>query len=185
LNLGHCHPKVVEASKAQAEKLVHTCFGSVMHESFIRVAERLSKITPGKFPKATALFNSGSEAIENSIKISRAYTKRPAVICFDYAFHGKTLLATSLDGTVRPLKVGYGPFVPEIYRFPVAYCYRCSFGLSYPECSMRCLEFIKQGFLTTVNPEQVAALVIEPVIGGISAGTARNLPGAWHSVCLG
>ena len=165
LNLGHCHPKVVEAAKAQAEKLVHTCFGSVMQEPFIRVAERLSKITPGKFPKATALFNSGSEAIENSIKISRAYTKRPAVICFDYAFHGKTLLATSLDGTVKPLKVGYGPFVPEIYRFPVAYCYRCPFGLSYPDCSMRCLEFIKQGFLTTVDPEQVAALVIEPVIG--------------------
>jgi 4-aminobutyrate aminotransferase/(S)-3-amino-2-methylpropionate transaminase len=165
LNLGHGHPKVVEAAKAQAEMLVHTCFGSVMHEPFIRIAERLSKITPGKFPKATALFNSGSEAIENSIKIARAHTKRPAVICFDYAFHGKTLLATSLDGTVKPLKAGYGPFFPEIYRFPVAYCYRCPFGLSYPDCSMRCLEFIKQGFLTTVDPEQVAALVIEPVIG--------------------
>lgn len=164
-NLGHCHPIVVEAAKTQIDKLIHTCFGSVMHEPFIRLAEKLSEITPGKFSKATALFNSGAEAIDNSIKIARAYTKRPAVICFDYAFHGKTLLATSLDGTVKPLKIGYGPFVPEVYRFPFAYCYRCPFGLSYPECSMQCLKFIKHGFLTTVDPEQVAAVLVEPVIG--------------------
>jgi len=164
-NLGHCHPKVVEAAKAQTEKLIHTCFGSVMYEPLIRLAEKLSVITPGEFPKATGFANSGSEAVEMAIKISRAYTKRPAIMCFDYAYHGKTLLTTSLDGTVRPLKIGYGPFVPEIYRFPFAYCYRCSFGLSYPECSMQCLKFIKQGFLTTVAPEQVAALLVEPVIG--------------------
>jgi len=120
---------------------------------------------PGKFAKATALFNSGAEAIDNSIKIARAYTKKPGVICFDHAFHGKTLLATTLNGTVKPLKIGYGPFVPEVYRFPFAYCYRCAFALPYPECSLQCLEFIKQGFLTRVDPEQVAALLIEPVPG--------------------
>lgn len=164
-NLGSRHPKVQEAVKKQLDKLVHTCFGAVMSEPFIRLAEKLSDITPGTFEKKTALFNSGSEAVDNAIKIARAYTKRRATIAFDGAFHGKTLLATTLNGMVKPLKQGYGPYISEVYRFPYPYCYRCPFSLGYPSCSLRCLKFIEEGFLTRVDAMDVAALIMEPMLG--------------------
>jgi 4-aminobutyrate aminotransferase / (S)-3-amino-2-methylpropionate transaminase / 5-aminovalerate transaminase len=133
-SLGNRNGKVIEAVKKQLDKLVHTCFGAAMNEPFIRLAERLAEITPGSFEKRTPLFNSGSETVDNSIKIARVYTMRRATIAFDHAFHGKTLLAITLNGMVKPLKQGYGPYISEVYRFPYPYCYRCPFSLEYPSC---------------------------------------------------
>ena len=164
-NLGNRNAKVIDAVKKQLDKIIHTCFGAVMNEPFIRLAEKLAKVTPGDFEKKTALFNSGSEAVDNAIKIARAYTKRRATIAFDGAFHGKTLLATTLNGIVKPLKQGYGPYIPEVYRFPYPYCYRCPFDMKYPECSLKCLKFIEEGFLTRVDAADVAALILEPMLG--------------------
>jgi 4-aminobutyrate aminotransferase/(S)-3-amino-2-methylpropionate transaminase len=164
-NLGNRNTKVIDAVRKQLDKVVHTCFGAVMNEPFIRLAEKLAEITPGNFEKKTALFNSGSEAVDNAIKIARAHTKRRATIAFDGAFHGKTLLATTLNGIVKPLKQGYGPYISEVYRFPYPYCYRCPFGMKYPECSLRCLKFIEEGFLTRVDAVDVAALILEPMLG--------------------
>ena len=164
-NLGNRNPKVIDAAKKQLDKIVHTCFGAVMTEPFIRLAEKLAEITPGNFEKKTALFNSGSEAVDNAIKIARAYTKRRATIAFDGAFHGKTLLATTLNGMVQGLKQGYGPYISEVYRFPYPYCYRCPFSMKSTECSLRCLKFIEEGFLTRVDAADVAALILEPMLG--------------------
>ena len=164
-NLGNRNTKVIDAVKKQLDKIVHTCFGAVMNEPFIKLAEKLAEITPGNFEKKTALFNSGSEAVDNAIKIARAYTKRRATIAFDGAFHGKTLLATTLNGIVKPLKQGYGPYISEVYRFPYPYCYRCPFDMKYSECSLKCLKFIEEGFLTRVDATDVAALILEPMLG--------------------
>lgn len=109
--------------------------------------------------------NSGAEAVENAIKVARHHTKRPAVITFANAFHGRTYLAMSLTSKVMPYKFGFGPFMPEIYRMPYAYCYRCPFGLRYPECDTSCADYLKEFFIGDVAAESTAALLIEPVQG--------------------
>ena len=105
LNVGHSHPKVVEAIKAQADKFIHTCFGIAQYENYVELCERLNKLTPGNTPKKTALFNSGAEAVENSVKFARRITGRQGIIAFDGAFHGRTLLATTLTGKATPYKL--------------------------------------------------------------------------------
>jgi len=165
MNIGHCHPKVVEAIKDQAENYIHTCFHVVMYEPYVKLAEKLCKLTPGSFPKMAMFANSGAEAVENAVKIARYYTKRPAVIAFENAFHGRTLLAISLTSKVMPYKLGFGPFAPEIYRMPYAYCYRCPFGLKYPDCDVTCADYIKDFFVSNVAAESTAALVVEPIMG--------------------
>lgn len=164
-NAGHCPPAVVKAIKDQAGKFVHTCFHVVMYEPYVLLAEKLNRLTPGSFRKKTAFFNSGAEAVENSIKIARYHTGRSGVICFENAFHGRTLLGMSLTSKVMPYKKGFGPFAPEIYRMHYAYCYRCPLTLSYPDCGIACAEGIKEIFVNHVAPEQVAALIVEPVAG--------------------
>lgn len=124
LNSGHSAPRIVEAVTQQAKKLQHTCFMAVMYEPYVALAKKLSQITPGNHAKKTALFNSGAEAVENAIKIARKYTGRSAVIAFEHAFHGRTLLALSLTSKVNPYKEGFGPFAPEVYKFPIPYTYR-------------------------------------------------------------
>lgn len=166
LNVGHTAAAVVEAVRSQAERLTHSCFHVLPSEGYVEVARRLNGITPGRIPKKTVLFNSGAEAVENAVKIARAYTGRPAVICFEDAFHGRTLLALSLTSKVAPYKRGFGPFVSEVYRIPYAYCYRCPFGLSYPGCHVSCAEHLQDTFRKVVDPESVAALIVEPVLGG-------------------
>jgi 4-aminobutyrate aminotransferase/(S)-3-amino-2-methylpropionate transaminase len=131
----------------------------------VELAKRLNKITPGDFPKKTMFANSGAEAVENSIKIARHATGRTATIVFEDAFHGRTLLALSLTSKMKPYKFGFAPYVPEIYRMPYAYCYRCAFGLEYPSCELRCAYFLRDFFHTHVSAEQVAALIVEPVLG--------------------
>ena len=165
MNIGHCHPKVVAAIKDQAEKYTHTCFHVVMYEPYVKLAERLCILTPGSFPKMAMFANSGAEAVENAVKIARYYTKRPAIIAFENGFHGRTLLAMSLTSKVMPYKLGFGPFAPEIYRMPYAYCYRCPFGLKYPDCDVTCANYIKEFFVSNVAAESTAALVVEPIMG--------------------
>jgi 4-aminobutyrate aminotransferase/(S)-3-amino-2-methylpropionate transaminase len=109
--------------------------------------------------------NSGAEAVENAVKVARHATGRPAIIAFEDAFHGRTLLALSLTSKMKPYKFGFAPYAPEIYRMPYAYCYRCPFSLEYPSCEIECAYFLKEFFHTHISAEQVAALIVEPVLG--------------------
>ena len=151
MNIGHCHPKVVAAIKEQAEKLTHSCFMVNPYESAVNLAQKLCQITPGDFPQKAVFLNCGAEAVENAVKIARYYTKRPAIIVFENGYHGRTLLTMTMTSKVKPYKLGFGPFAPEIYRMP--------FGdVAGPE---KLHEF----FIKNVNPEAVAAVVAEPVQG--------------------
>ncbi len=164
-NIGHCDEEVVKAIKDQVDQYIHTCFHVVMYEPYVELAKKLNEITPGTFPKKTMFANSGAEAVENAIKIARHATGRPATIAFADAFHGRTLLALSLTSKMKPYKFGFGPYAPEIYRMPYAYCYRCAFGLEYPSCELSCAYYLKEFFATHISAEQVAALIAEPVLG--------------------
>ncbi len=165
LNVGHRAPRVVAAVRQQLDEFIHTCFSVAPYAKYVELAEKLNSLTPGNFPKKTLLVNSGAEAIENSIKIARAYTRRPAVICFEDAFHGRTLLAMSLTSKTHPYKAGFEPFATEIYRIPYAYCYRCSYGLQYPSCGTFCANHLEDAFKRVVAAESVAAVIVEPVLG--------------------
>ncbi len=164
-NVGHCHPKVVEAIQDQAAKYIHTCFHVAMYAPYIDLAARLNKLTPGSFSKMTMFANSGAESVENAVKIARYATNRPAIICFENAFHGRTLLGMTLTSKVNPYKLGFGPFAPEVYRAPSAYCYRCPFGLQYPSCDVACADYLEEMFLSHVAPESTAAVIAEPIQG--------------------
>jgi len=165
VNVGHCDEEVLKAVQDQMGRYIHTCFHVVMYEPYVELAKKLNEITPGAFPKKTMFVNSGAEAAENAVKIARHATNRTATIAFEDAFHGRTLLALSLTSKMKPYKFGFGPYAPEIYRMPYAYCYRCAFGLEYPSCEMRCAYFLRDFFDTHISAEQVAALIVEPVLG--------------------
>ena len=165
MNVGHSHPKVIEAIKDQAEKFTHTCFMVVPYGPVVELADKLCSLTPGTFPKKAIFINSGAEAVENAVKIARYYTKRTAVIAFEHGFHGRTFLTMSLTSKVKPYKLGFGPFAPEVYRMPYAYCYRCPLGLRYPSCDVACADYLREFFITHVAAESTAALVVEPITG--------------------
>jgi 4-aminobutyrate aminotransferase/(S)-3-amino-2-methylpropionate transaminase len=165
LNMGHRAPGVLAAVRGQMEKFLHVCFSMTPYESYIAVAEKLNALAPGKFAKKTFLANSGAEAVENAIKIARAYTKRPAVIAFEDAFHGRTYMSMALTSKTHPYKAGFEPFPGEIYRIPYAYCYRCSYGLKYPSCGTACASQLENAFKKVVAAETVAAVIAEPVLG--------------------
>ncbi|HEY5673622.1 MAG TPA: 4-aminobutyrate--2-oxoglutarate transaminase [Malonomonas sp.] len=165
INAGHCPEPVVAAIKAQADKLLHSCFMVGMYEPYVLLAEKLCQITPGDHAKKAMFVNSGAEAVENAIKIAKAYTKRPGVIAFEGGFHGRTLLTMTLTSKVKPYKHEFGPFAPEVYKAPAAYCYRCSYKSTYPSCNMACLEHFERFFISEVDPENIAAMIIEPVQG--------------------
>jgi 4-aminobutyrate aminotransferase/(S)-3-amino-2-methylpropionate transaminase len=158
LNVGHSHPKVVAAAHEQLERFAHTDFTIIPYEAYVTLAERLLERVPISAPTKAAFFNAGTEAIENAVKFARAYTKRPAVIAFEGAFHGRTLLSLSLTSKTHPYKAGLGPFAPEIYRVPFAQDYRG------PD-TLEALEALQRTLITQVAAETVAAIVIEPVQG--------------------
>jgi len=139
LNVGHSAPEVVAAIQRQAELETHTCFHVTANEPYIQLAERLNALVPGDGPHKTMFVNSGAEAVENAVKIARRATGRQAIVTFDHAFHGRTLLAMSLTAKVMPYKQGMGPFAPEIYRLPFAYPYRCPTGGE--DCAASCLAY--------------------------------------------
>jgi 4-aminobutyrate aminotransferase/(S)-3-amino-2-methylpropionate transaminase len=165
VNVGHRAEPILNAIREQLDQYLHTCFSVAPYEGYVQLAERLNLLTPGNFAKKTMLVNTGAEAVENAIKIARAYTKRPAVICFDDAFHGRTLLALSLTSKTHPYKAGFAPFPSDIYRIPYAYCYRCDFGLTYPSCAIACANHLEEVFKKVVAPESVAAIIAEPLLG--------------------
>lgn len=158
LNVGHRHPKVIAAIKNQVDSFLHTSFGIAQYEVYVEVAERLNRLAPGPTPKKTALFNSGAEAVENSIKFARRITGRPGVIAFEGAFHGRTLLAATLTGKSKPYKVGFGPLVPAVYHAP----YPDEFHGVSLKTAIAGVEHI---FKTMIPAEEVAAMIIEPVQG--------------------
>ncbi|OGP96727.1 MAG: 4-aminobutyrate transaminase [Deltaproteobacteria bacterium RBG_16_47_11] len=164
-NIGHCAEEVVSAIKDQADKYIHTSFHTLMYEPYVELAYKLNSITPGSFAKKTMFGNSGAEAIENAVKIARYYARRSGMIAFEGGYHGRTFLTMSLTGRVRPFKAGFGPFAADVYRLPFAYCYRCSYGLTYPSCDLRCAYALKDFFQTHVAPETVSCIVFEPVLG--------------------
>lgn len=161
LNAGHRAPRVTAAIREQLEKHLHLCFAVTPYEGYVAVAEKLNALAPGNFAKKTILINSGAEAIENAVKIARAYTKRPAVICFEDAFHGRTLLTMSLTSKTHPYKAGFQPFASDIYRIPYAYSYRHASGVSAEEFA----HYLEDAFKRSVAPESVAAMIAEPVLG--------------------
>ena len=164
--IGNSSPRVVDAVRHQVSEFTHTCFMVTPYEGYIEVCEHLNRLTPGSYPKRSALFNSGAEAVENAIKIARAYTRRTAVVAFDHAYHGRTNLTMALTAKSMPYKSGFGPFAPEVYRAPLSYPYRD--GLINKEwatngelAAERALTVIE----TQVGADNLAAIIIEPIIG--------------------
>jgi 4-aminobutyrate aminotransferase / (S)-3-amino-2-methylpropionate transaminase / 5-aminovalerate transaminase len=164
-NAGHRQAAVVDAIRSQLDKFLHTCVQVTPYEGYIRLAERMNEVTPGKFPKKTLFLNSGAEAVENAVKIARAYTKRPAILAFEDAFHGRTMMTLALTSKTHPYKAGFAPFPGEVYRVPFAYCYRCSYNLKYPSCDLYCARHLEDTFKRVVANEEVAAVIAEPVLG--------------------
>src|SRR3954469_3329938 len=158
LNVGHSHPQVVQAAQEQLERFSHTDYTVVPYEIYATLSERLLERAPFTGPAKAAFFNAGAEAVENAVKFARAYTRRPAVIAFEGAFHGRTLMSLSLTSKTRPYKAGLGPFAPEIYRVPFASDYRG------PD-SASALAALERALVTQVAPETVAAIVVEPIQG--------------------
>ena len=158
MNVGHAHPRVMQAVQEQLERATHTSFQVVHYESYLRLAERLCEVAPIAGARKAIFFSTGAEAIENAVKIARAATGRPAVISFRGGFHGRTLLALSLTGSVQPYKQDFGPYATEIYQTPFPYAYR---GWT-TQAAMADLENLLE---SEVSPKRVAAIVIEPVLG--------------------
>jgi 4-aminobutyrate aminotransferase/(S)-3-amino-2-methylpropionate transaminase len=163
MNIGHSRPEVVKAIAEQAAKFTHTCFSVMMYEPYIDLAERIVKIAPGNFPKKALFFNSGAEAVENAVKIARYATGKPAIITFDNAFHGRTLMTMTMTSKVKPYKHRFGPYAPEVYHAPFPYPYRMN--MTGQEASEFCIQELARMFAGDVAPDQVAAIVIEPVQG--------------------
>ncbi len=184
LNVGHCPESVVKAVQKQAGELLHSFFAIGMYESYVALAEKMNALLPGSGPNKTMFANSGAEAVENAVKIARQAMKRPGIISFEGGFHGRTLMAMSLTSKVKPYKHGCGPMASEVYKVPSAYCYRCHYRSEYPGCGMHCLENFERFFISEVDAEQIAAMIIEPVQGegGFIVPPPEFLPGV-KAIC--
>lgn len=179
-NVGHNHPRVVAAVKAQADLFLHTCFHVVMYEPYVRLAERLNERVPIPGPKKTVFFNSGAEATENAVKVARAATGRQAVLSFERGFHGRTLLALTMTGKVKPYSEGFGPFAPEVYRLP----YEPFFGRpdrSDAQAEQEAGSALDHVFSYQIEPRQIAAIIMEPVLG--EGGFLPAHPAAMRTIC--
>ncbi|MCE7873071.1 aspartate aminotransferase family protein [bacterium CPR1] len=165
LAVGHTPENVVSAIAEQARTLIHSCALLTTYESYLRLAEVLNEVTPGSFPKKTLLANSGAEAVENCVKLARCYTGRPAVICFEGAYHGRTLLTLSMTSKYGLFKKGFGPFASEIYRLSAPNLYRTPQGMTTDQYIAWSLHNLEHAMISQVDPSAVAAIVIEPVQG--------------------
>jgi 4-aminobutyrate aminotransferase/(S)-3-amino-2-methylpropionate transaminase len=159
--VGHASPRVVAAVQQQVEHFTHTCFMVTPYEGYVAVCEQLNRLTPGDHAKRSALFNSGAEAVENAVKIARAFTRRQAVAVFDHAYHGRTNLTMALTAKSMPYKHSFGPFAPEVYRLPMSYPFREPAPISGEEAAQRALTMLEK----QVGADSLAALVIEPIQG--------------------
>ncbi len=165
LNVGSAAPAVAEAVAAQAAAFTHTCFQVTPYEGYVALAEQLNGLVPGDVARRSFFLNSGAEAVENAVKVARAATGRQAVVAFDHAFHGRTLMGMSLTAKAAPYKRTFGPLAPEVYRMAYSYPYRCSAGASYEECGPACAEAAISAMDRQIGGDRIAALVIEPVLG--------------------
>lgn len=159
VNVGNSAPKVVERVQKQVAEFTHTCFMVAPYEGYIEVCEKLNELTPGKFKKKSALFNSGAEALENAVKIARHYTKRQAVVVFEHGYHGRTNLTMAMTAKNMPYKEGFGPFTPEVYRMPMAYPYRHEGNIEHA------LEEVLHKIEKEIGGKNLAAICIEPIQG--------------------
>lgn len=176
LAVGHCPAAVVAALQEQAAKLVHMCAIVATYEPYVEVAERLNALTPGDFPKKTVLTNTGAEAVETTVNLARVHTGRQGVVVFEGAYHGRTNLTMSMTSKFGLFKKGFGPFTPEVYRFPFPDLYRRPEGLSEDALLDWQISRLEHCFTAIVDPSHVAAVVIEPVLG---EGGFHPAPFAW------
>jgi len=160
-SVGNSAPRVVDAVREAVEHFTHTCFMVTPYEGYVAVAEKLNELTPGNHAKRTALFNSGSEAVENAVKIARSATRRTAVVVFDHAYHGRTNLTMALTAKAMPYKKGFGPFAGEIYRMPMSYPFRDVEGMTGKDAAARAISMIDK----QIGADEVAAVLIEPIQG--------------------
>ena len=165
INVGHRNEKVVNAIKEQLDKYIHTCTLVTTMEPYLELAELLNSITPGDSPKKTLLANSGSEAVENAVNIAKYYTKRNAILCFEGAYHGRTLLTLSLTSKYALFKKGFGSYVSDIYRIPAPNTYRGIEGMTEEQYLNHCIKKLDEAFISQVDADSLAAIIIEPVQG--------------------
>ena len=163
MNIGHARPEVTKAIAEQAARFTHTCFSVMMYEPYVALAERIVQLAPGDFAKKALFLNSGAEAVENAVKIARYATGRPAIITFDNGYHGRTLMTMTMTAKVKPYKYRFGPYATEVYRAPFPYPYRMN--MTPQDASAYCIQELERMFVGEVAPDQVAAIVVEPVQG--------------------
>lgn len=161
--VGNSAPQVVTRASEQLAQFTHTCFLATPYEPYLEVAETLNRLTPGDHEKRTALFSTGAEALENAVKYARAFTKRPAVVVFDHAFHGRSLLTMTMTAKNQPYKHGFGPFAPEVYRAPMAYPYRWPSGPD--NCAAEAFAQFAHLIDAQIGADSVACVVVEPIQG--------------------
>lgn len=169
-NIGHTHSSVTKAIITQSNQALHLSFNVTPYESYVTLCQKLNQISPGAFPKKTFLTNTGAEAVENAVKIARAFTGRSAIICFEHAFHGRTYMAMSLTSKVKPYRYGFGPFNSEVYRVPYPYLYRWPEQMPGEQLSQEhiieaCFRRFEEVVINQVGANQTAAVIIEPVLG--------------------
>ncbi|BCV23902.1 MAG: 4-aminobutyrate aminotransferase [Bacillota bacterium] len=165
LNTGHAHPKVVKAVQEQAARFIHYTPAYMYHEPLVHLAQALVRITPGDFPKQVAFGLSGSDANDGAIKLARAYTGRPKIISFIRSYHGSTYGSITLSAVSLNMRRKIGPLLPEVEHIPYPDCYRCPFGQQHGSCSLECLEYVRFAFANYIPPDEVAAVIMEPIQG--------------------
>lgn len=166
VSTGHCHPEVVQAIKAQAENLIHICYTDFYYPVYVELCETLARIAPMRGEKRVFLTNSGAEAVETAMKLARLRTGRQKIVGFFGAFHGRTYGAMSLTASKPVQRKGYGPFLPEVLHTHYAYCYRCPVNREPATCAVECLDLLTEDYFHhSVDPEEVAAVIVEPVQG--------------------
>ena len=183
-NIGHRNPRVLRALRSQLDAFLHLCFQVTGYESYVSLAEKLNELTPGNFAKKTFLVNSGAEAVENAVKIARAFTGRQSVISVEDGFHGRTMMGLSLTSKTHPYKEGFGPFLPDVYRIPFGVPANARLSNRGPMTKGQVNELLDQTFRRVVAAESVAAIVVEPVLGegGFVVPPAGFLP-ALFEIC--
>jgi 4-aminobutyrate aminotransferase/(S)-3-amino-2-methylpropionate transaminase len=165
LQLGYMDSRIIATIEEQSRSLVHMCSHVMLHRPYLELVRCLNALVPMVGPCKTFLCNSGAEAMENAVKIARYATGRRTLLAFNGGYHGRTLLCMTLSSRAKPYRKGFGPLAPEIYHVPFAYCYRCPWELKHPACCLRCLEALNEFFLLATPPEEVAAVVLEPIQG--------------------
>ena len=164
-NAGHCDDEIIAAVKAQVEKYIHPCFHVATYSPYVELSKKLTEIVTGDYEKKVMLANSGAEALENAIKVAKAYTKRHGILSANGSFHGRTLMTMSITSKYKPYKNGFGPYAPDTYKFDYPYTYRAPKGVSEDDYAEECLEKLRTMLKTTIAAEQIACLIVEPLQG--------------------